>query len=875
MRLWVLSLAAVAVGWGCQADPVSLPDRGAGGAGGADVAVDATPGDLGDVDEGMGGTGGAGGDAMVDLDVGPSEDVGLDLGVDAEVDAVVDMMEPDWSGPPVEPPAFEVTAVARRGEDTFFVWVDEVGQLVQLFVDEAGRSSAVEVVETPLTRPTRVVAHVAAGFPWVAYGAPGEQISVYQPDLPGATKLVMEDLYGEPVLSPAGEGVLVFGLDEAGAVAWRHVSNDLVVSGREGGLVDVPPPTAAGEVPLGVVLVLGDVEQCIELSADGWVSRASFACTGDRIEIVSDGHQPLSTMLYRFGNAQRIGLRRLYGKRSPERVLVLEFLDGLAFGLDGQRRPVVGSGTQGQTVAALIGPYDTWETAESWVDFNNSPFGRVRAMAQRALPSRAAQQLPGGEEDEFVEQYLLALDFRASGSPRVRVLPLRRRGTHSLGDEANCVPRAETCDGADEDCDTVVNNGLCCEGPREQAGYRWTLAGNRRVARVATPEGGERFELLMADVEFGDAYRVLYRLADTYTWEGKTFHLRAGIEMAPLDLRVTFEGAVDGQMLLGAGGTSVLIARRAPAEPGGEPGGLAVFFNNASEADSPRLKDVVDIDCPEILAADVLEHSLPVEGAGGEQVVVVCPDKILRIHANEGILDLAQPVGTLGVPRLGWATMLRESEDQLAILVGYEFGNGEGWNAARFVIEAGEPPVLQGQPGGALNYAGGTSLQHPAYLQPPVFYLADDHPPVQIIDGRYARVPIAVSTDDNRDVLDWKEMRLAPMPDRTVPGRTSNGIMVYSAMEYSWFDDEGEEQTQTGWWVGEVEDVDEPFNFWSNEPAFTVDGTVAYWRVTRGPYDARSNAVVFNYPVAIITSADNGMGGSWLMRTQQAQCSSP
>lgn len=873
MRAWVLSLAAVAVGWGCQADPVPVMDQGEGGSGG-DVAIDAMPGDMGQFDEGMGGSGGADPDAMVDLDVGPMVDVGVDAEVDAEVDAMVDMMEPDYSGPPVAPPDFEVVAVARRGQETIFVWVDEVGQLVQLLVDDAGRAEPLEIVETPLTRPTRVVAHVAAGFPWVAYGAPGEQITVYQPDLPGATKRVIEDLYGEPVLSPAREGVLVFGLDEAGAVAWRHVSNDLVMSPREGGLMDMPPPTAAGEVPLGVVLVLGDVEQCIEISAAGWLARSSFACAGDRVQIVSDGQQPLSTMLYQFGNAQRIGLRRLYGKRSPERVLVLEFLDGLSFALDGQRRPVVGSGTQGQTVAAMIGPYDTWETAESWADFNSSPFGRVRAMAQRALPGRADRALPGAEEGEEAEQFAVALDFRASGSPRVRVLPLRRRGTHSLGNEANCVPRAETCDGADEDCDSVVNNGLCCEGPRDQAAYRWTLAGNRRVARVATPDGGERFELLMADVEFGDAYRLLYRLENTYTWEGKTFHLRPGIEMAPLDLRVTFEGAVDGQMLLGAGGTSVLIARRAPAEPGGEPGGLAVFFNNASEAENPRLKDSVDIDCPEILAADVLDHSVPVEGAGGEQVVVVCPDKIMRIHANEGILDLSQPVATLGVPRLGWATMLRESEDQLAILVGYEFGNGEGWNAARFVIQSANRPVLQAQPGGALNYAQGSSLRYPTYLQPPVFYLADDHPPVQIIDGREARVPVPVTVDD-RDVLDWKEMRLAPMPDRTVPGRTSSGILVYSAMTYSWFDDEGEEQSETGWWVAEVEDVDEPFNFWSNEPAFTIDGGVEYWRVTRGPYDARSNAVVFNYPLALITSTDNGAGGSWMMRTRQAQCSSP
>lgn len=856
--------------WGCTADPVPLPDLGgAGGFGGFDGRFDADPvdqgedadgaddadvadgpltddmtaGDLGDLDGGAGGMGG-----VPDM-------MAVDLAVDMEPD------EGAGGGPAVEPPSFEVVAVSRRGQDTFFAWVDAAGQLVQVSVDAAGRQGALEVVELPIQVPTRVVAHEAEGHPWVAYGAEGAPIVVYQPDLPQVTRIELDDLFGEPLLAPAGDGVLVFGQTEEGTVAWRRVSNELEVEPRVADALGIEAPTDAAEVAVGVVLMLGEEEQCIEISREGWQATTNFVCAGDRARIVSDGQRALLTMLFQFGNSQRIGVRTLYGKTDEQRVAGLGLAQGLAYPMDGPRRPVIGLNNTAQTQVSVIGPYETWDSLETWEDLSSSPFGRVRGLAQRALPGRAS---------EAGAQWLVALDFRSDGLPRVRLLPLVRRGAHSIEVDANCVARAEVCNLTDEDCDTLLNNGLCCMGVRPTVSYRWTLPGNQTVAQVETPEG-MRYEFLVADVENADAYRAVYRIAGTSRWEGKTFLLSQAGEAAPRELGVAFEGAVEGRMLLGAGGTHTLIARRAPVEGGDQPGGYAVFFKNQSDNDpaAPRLKTAVDLDCSEVLAADVLDHSVPADGAGGEQIVVVCPDKIMRIHANVGIMNAIYPVETLSLPRLAWATTMRTRSDQLWILVGYEFGGGEGYNVARFDIAAGGRPTPFGQPGGALNLLTGFSAMNPIYLQP--LHPLDSRPPVQIIDERYVRVPFQETNVDGQESLVWREARLAPMPTRTEHVRRFDGHQLFSAGPY--IDATGAQVT--GWWVIELDDITQPYNLWAASPAFTITDPIAHWAVSRGPYDGRQNASVYDHQVVIITSTDNGMGRSWLLRTRQAACASP
>lgn len=870
--VWTAAMAAWLCLLGCKADPVPLPDPGEDDAGGFDVAVDMTPVDMRPPADGP-----------LDRDV-PSDMGGLDLGdLDAELDqgdldAAVDMaldMEGDVGvGPAVDPPGFEVAAVTRRGQDTFFVWVDAEGRLVQLPVDRAGRQGAAEEIELPGPTPTRVVADEAEGHPWVAVGAPDTPIVLYQPDLPEVTRIVFDDLLGEPLITAADDGVLVFGETEDGTLAWRRVSNELEVGERVVDTFGIETVTDAAEAPVGAVLLLGDADQCVELRRGDWQASTSFPCAGEQARVVSDGRRTLLSLQYRFGNAQRIGLRPLYGKTDILRIAGLGFAQGLSLPMDGPRRPVVGLDVQARTIATVMGTEEVWDTTETWEDFLSSPFVRVRALAQRDLPGRSVEAPAGDGGVSAPRKWLLALDFRSDGAPRVRVLPMTlRQPALDIDVDRNCIPRAEVCNLTDEDCDDFVNNGLCCNGVRPTVSYRWSVGGNQAVAQVVGPDDERRYEFLVADVENGDAYRAVYRVEGTSRWEGKTFLLNQAGEAAPRELGVTFEGAVEGRMLLGAGGTHALIARRAPVEGADQPGGYAVFFKNQSDnvPGSPRLKQSVDLDCSSILDADVLDHSLPANGVGGEQIVVVCPDKIMRIHANVGIMNAIFPVETLLLPRLGWATILRSAEDELQILVGYEFGGGEGWNVARFEIDSNGRPTRFGQPGGVLNLLTGFAAMEPIYVQ--TLHPIESRPPVQIVDERFVRVPFAETNADGQTRVVWRDARLAPQPTRTEHVRRDDGHQLFSAGP--WIDAMG--NTVTGWWVIELRGTDEPFNLWASAPAFTIADPVAHWAVSRGPYDGAMppSPLVYDHQVAIITSSDGGTGRNWLLRTRQAACSLP
>ncbi|MEZ4431977.1 MAG: hypothetical protein R3F65_06145 [bacterium] len=868
--VWTAAVAAWLCLAGCEADPVPLPDPGEDGAGGFDLAFDMRPVDMRPPADGP-----------LDRDVTPTDVGDLDMGaLDAEADGAVDAavdMAPDMEGdegvgPAVDPPGFEVTAVTRRGQDTFFVWVDAEGRLVQLPVDGAGRQGAVEEIELPGPTPTRVVADEADGHPWVAFGAPDIPIVLYQPDLPEVTRIIFDDLFGEPLITAAEDGVLVFGETEDGTLAWRRVSNELEVGERTVDALGIERPTDAAEVPVGAVLLLGDAEQCIELRRGDWQATTSFVCAGARARVVSNGRRALISQQYTFGNSQRIGLRPLYGKADPLRVAGLAFAQGLELPMDGPRRPVMGLNPQARTFVSVIGSDEVWDTVESWDDFLSSPFVRVRAMAQRALPARRVDP-PADGGAAAPAAWLLALDFRSDGAPRVRVLPLAlRQPGLDLEIDDNCLPRAEVCNLTDEDCDSFVNNGLCCNGVRPTVSYRWAVGGNQSVAQIPGPDGTPRYEFLVADVENGDAYRAVYRVEGTYRWEGKTFLLSQAGEAAPRELGVSFDGAVDGRMLLGAGGTHALIARRAPVEGADQPGGYAVFFKNQSDNNpaQPRLKASVDLDCSTILAADVLDHSLPVNGVGGEQIVVVCPDRIMRIHANNGIMNAVFPVEMLVGPRLGWATILRSAEDELQILVGYEFGGGEGWNVARFEIDSNGRPTRFGQPGGVLNLLTGFAANNPIYIQP--LHPIESRPPVQIIDERYVRVPFAETTPEGQTQVEWREARLAPQPTRTEHVRRNDGHQLFSAGPY--VDAMGNQVT--GWWVIELRGTDDPFNLWAPAPAFTIADPVAHWAVSKGPYDGDPpNPLLYEHPIVIITSSDGGTGRNWLLRTRQASCALP
>lgn len=870
--------AALAVG--CQADPLPAADAGSAGGddGGAEMGIDGAAG--------TGGEGGQGGDAMIDAMPEPEPDVepvdmgagGMDMAVDVGFDEGV------GGGEMVDPPEIHETAITRRGDETFFVWVDADGQLVSLEVDDDARVVAgPTVVAQPAVRPERVVAREVDGYPWVAFGSAGEPVVLFQVDLPGQTRIVLDQLFGPPLLAQAGDGILVIAQTADGRLAWQRVTHDLQVRDRVVDTIGLRMPDDAAAVSAGVVLYFATEGQCVQISDETWRAAGTFVCPTGPGRLVSDGQRTLLSRIYTFGVEQNIGLTALYEASEEYLVAFFENSDGTAFSNDGSQRPLVGRRTvdgSRRLVATIVGPYETWDSVDSWFDSSEWPFDRIRAMGRRTLPRRARTGTCGDgnpctEDDDCEEdaclgavgaEHIVALDFRDNGRPRIRTFELRRRSvgdpSYRIPNDLECIPVPEVCDNADQDCDGDVNDGLCCEGTTPQVEYFWLTQ-----AAIATIGEGDdaRYEMVVGDVELNNAYRMMYRLAGTERWEGKNFSLNQR-QQAPDTLGIIMDDAVDGRFVLAAGGVTGLVARQWIE---GGPGDWAVFMAHPSRGpeDFPP-RAVAPIGCSEVLAADTLNHR-SVRGGNptGEQFLVVCPDKIVRVYAVVGGETVSYDFEQFNIPRVEWATIHRSGPGELELLVGYRVP-GEGQYAVRsLVIEGGNDigPEPSGFRPPELDLLGLTDAISPLYRHPVI-----GRPPLQIRDGRDARMAFVGEDAQGDERLQWQDVLLAPDPMRTVFAPAGYRIYATGRVQASAMFEEA-----TGWWAADIRGDDDVYNLWSTEPVYTVDGPVSYWYASQGSYGNDDRSVnIANYDVVIVTPTAEG-GRNWRLITRQTRCLGP
>ncbi len=873
---WLVPLALGALA--CQADPLPNPAIPDGGLvdGGTDRGAEPPDGELPD-----------------------DFTLPFDRAVDAQPpDAApppIDMAPPDAAvdlgpiGPAVEPPDHRLVTVVRRADETWFVWVGAEGDLLRLRVDGDGRVGPAEVVETPGVRPERVLALDVDGYPWVAYGAEESSIVLFQVDLPRRTRQVLDGLRGPPLLAAAGDGVLVIGRTGEGALSWQRVDNDLTIEAPYVDGLGLPLPDAAAGVPAGVVLAYDGPGQCVQIDDGDWRPSGNFLCPGGQMQILSDGQQAFTSRVYTFGNDQSVGVRPLYAREDDYRVGFYEVSTGTRFQAEGARRAVVSAriydGVR-RLVASVIEPGGVWETVETWADITEWPFDRIRAMTRRTLPDLAVE----GQCDDgaacFVDgdcaigacaggvpaEHMLALDFRADGRPRVRRYPMARRAVgqppFGIRSPAGCVPQVEYCDLLDQDCDGLVDDGQCCLSTANIS-YRWVTL--RPIAH-REENGRLTYDMLLADVQSNNAYRLLYRYADSDEWTGKTINLRQDPSGVPGNLGIRFEGARDGRFLVSLGGITALVAR--PVDEDGGVGGWSVFMAHPTRrlpADRPP-RAVVPLDCDEVLAVDALVHTAPQNALGdgtGEQLVVVCPDKMLRIYAVDGELDEVYPFAGFGVPPAQWATIARQGEAELEVMVGYPVP-GEGLWAVRvfdFDGAVADPP----QPGrvpAQLSGIGPTDAAAPIHRHP-----VDGRAPIQIRSGPRARLAFEEQDARGNEVTVWRDALLGPSPERIVFSPRRFRLFASAAVE----PDEAHAEA-TGWWAVNVVGDGGQYDLWSTEPVFTLQGPIAAWFATQGTYgldDQFFDISRYDLGIAFPTHPEEGDHTRFRFITRETRCVRP
>ncbi len=881
--------AAVWLAWaalafaGCTADPLGVRDGavgdsgrqdGAGGdAAGDDVGPDGrVPSDGGEPD-------------MADMaDVGAGGAGGLDLAVDEGFDMAID--EGVGGGEVVEPPPFEQVAVTRRGSDTFFVWVDADGQVVSAEVDDDARIvDGPRVVAIPEVRPERVAALEVDGYPWVAFGAADAPVALFQVDLPEETRVELDGLFGPPLLAAASDGVLVIARTAEGALAWQRVSNELEVEPRVVDDFELDMPDDATAVSAGVVLFFSDAGQCLQIRDADWQAAGTFVCPGgNQSRLISDGQRALVSRIYAFGVDQNIGVTGLYEDTGDYRISFFELSSGTAFSNDGDERPVVGGRVIDQArrlVASVVGPRSTWDSVQSWTDTSEWPFDRVRAMARRTLPDRArtGRCAVGGARCSVADdcdegacegaagsEYLVALGFRGDGRPRIQTFELRQRflnqPAYDIEFDPGCIPVPEVCDGLDQDCDGSRDDGRCCAGDRiSDVDYRWET--DRPIATVVE-DGRQRYAFVAGDVERNDAYRVMFRYADTYQWQGRTFGMRQ-FDDAPGDLRLTFNDAVDARFLLAAGGVTAMVARQ--YVEGGE-GDWAVFMGHPDrtpEQGPPRAVAPLP-GCSEVLAADTLNHRSIAANPAGEQFLVVCPEKIVRVYAVVGGLGNVEYLAEqFDIPEIGWATINRGGVAELDILLGYEVADEGAWAVRALTIEGDQP----GEPEQGflplqltLQRLRPNDAADPIHLHP-----VATRAPIQIRDSGQARLAFNQVEANGSARTEWRNVLLAPDPIRTVFSPAS--FRIFSTGEVP---PAGDAETATAWWATDVTANNGLYNLWSTEPVFRVDAPVAYWYAAQGSYgNDLDNVDVSAYDVLIVSPTDDS-GTNWRLVTRETDC---
>ena len=435
-------------------------------------------------------------------------------------------------------------------------------------------------------------------------------------------------------------------------------------------------------------------------------------------------------------------------------------------------------------------------------------------------------------------------------------------------DDPNCVPVPEACDGRDQDCDDFADDGICCH-----------VSQGRNDVSVEWIAGAPVEEFRISDVGTESAYLVAYRAFEGLVsrWRGLTVTLNERENGTHFDTigNCNYPGgnctgewsnsehypfAIDagpGHSLMAIGGTRVLVARTTVEDNAP----WALHWIHAYRNHKP----FIESDGPVVLP-DECDNLFVTEGLnradGGESLVLVCPDRIIRAFPNPDKPDITwrfdgPELGSLNT--IEWATKLRngffgQHDRGFDLLVAFrsDFGN-LALRAFRFVTDDEGPPILSPlntlHP--LLEVLGDDALIHPIYLN-----RDPDGPLIRIRDDIHLEYASLIEGAEEGDVQ-WQPVQVGSAPSRVIYSQLAQQLVVHG---------QPDETGTTPVFLSSTAVSDGRTGLWSLESTFELPANTVFSDTSQSFY---------NYNVFEVTEDEDGGGRSYNIRLVNLQCLAP
>lgn len=438
--------------------------------------------------------------------------------------------------------------------------------------------------------------------------------------------------------------------------------------------------------------------QCAYLSPS-YEILGSTPCLAGQAYYLSSPNETLMAHLDRAGSLQ------VTQAEAPdlESSYVVAQLDLSSAGESGEAVPLHGSFRADQREVSVIGrrlseesdgmlrdrlivldPLGMWVSDAGWAVW---PFEGVRSIVRRG---REAWMFIF--DDQHVPRRVRA---------RLQVNSFNERVPFGLSHDEQCRPTVERCDGFDNNCDGIIDNGLCCATTRDPYEVYFIPSSPPR-------------EFFVSDVELADASRYALRVDDD-RWEMREILYSSASRN--LIFHHTISGAYDAAGFTTAGEYSVLVAQDAQ-------GSWKAFWSHYDP--SAPIKDPEDLGCERVFAVGNVGYQPTSTSA-----VALCDDRVVHLRADLDEEGQPLPSETHTQPfealtDVLWGTLVRNnSRGEASIVIAFQSLAGQSWEVSKINISK----IVRNRLAFSLPQSLNSKLGLSGQVQPEPIYLHRDDSP--------------------------------------------------------------------------------------------------------------------------------------------------